>query len=77
LFAVGLGTVLSAGALALAPRLLATIFGAEWLPALGPLLIFLAQTPLEAAARILLPMIYATGHAGRGLRLSIAWLAIT
>ena len=31
----------------------------------------------EAAARILLTMIYASGHAGRGLRLSLAWLAVT
>lgn len=68
---------LSAAALALAPALLTPVFGAEWSPALLPLLIFLAQTPLDALAAVLLPVIYALGQAGRGLRLSAAWAALT
>jgi O-antigen/teichoic acid export membrane protein len=68
---------LSAAGLALAPALLVPVFGAGWAPAQLPLLIFLAQTPLDALAAVLLPVIYALGQAGRGLRLSAAWAALT
>jgi O-antigen/teichoic acid export membrane protein len=68
---------LTAVGLALAPRLLAPIFGEEWAGALVPLLIFLAQTPLDAVAAVLLPVIYAAGRAGHGLRLSAVWAGLT
>jgi hypothetical protein len=42
-----------------------------------PLVIFLAQTPLDALAALLLPLVYALGDAGRGLRLSALWVALT
>ncbi len=64
-------------ALALAPALVGPIFGAQWAPAVGSLLIFLAQTPLDALAALLLPVIYAGGQAGRGLWLSTLWVALT
>ncbi len=63
--------------LALAPRLLTPVFGEEWASALGPLMIFLAQTPLDALAAVLLPVIYAAGRAGQGLRLSAVWAGLT
>lgn len=79
--AVGLVLLLSGGlsaaALALAPALVAPVFGAEWGGAVLPLLIFLAQTPLDALAAVLLPVVYALGQAGRGLRLSLVWAALT
>ncbi len=68
---------LSAAALALAPALVAPVFGAEWAGAGLPLQIFLLQTPLDALAAVLLPLVYALGLAGRGLRLSLAWAALT
>ncbi len=49
----------------------------QWGPAVAPLLIFLAQTPLDAVIAVLLPLIYATGQAGQGLRLSLLWTALT
>lgn len=68
---------LAAAALALAPELAAPIFGAQWARAVLPLLIFLAQTPLDALAAVLLPVVYALGQAGRSLRLSALWVALT
>ncbi len=61
---------------AAAPLLVGPVFGAEWLPAVGPLVVFLLRTPFDALATVLLPVIYATGHAGRGLRISAAWAAL-
>lgn len=61
--------------MALAPVLVGPIFGAEWHPAVGPLVVFLAQTPLDALATVLLPVIYAANDARRGLRLSTIWTA--
>jgi hypothetical protein len=74
---VGLSAALTATGLLLGPALLAPLFGPQWAPALGPLLIFLAQTPLDALAALMLPVIYAAGLAGRGLRLSAAWVTLT
>ena len=62
--------------LTLGPHLVRLVFPA-WEPAISALLIFLAQTPLDAVLAVLFPMIYASGHAGHGLRLSIAWTALT
>ena len=62
--------------LTLGPRLVRLVFPA-WEPAIPALLIFLAQTPLDAVLAVLLPLIYAIGQAGRGLRLSIVWTALT
>jgi O-antigen/teichoic acid export membrane protein len=76
-WALTLSAAVSAAALALGPALVVPIFGAQWAPAAGPLLIFLAQTPLDALAALLLPVIYAAGQAGRGLRLSAAWVGLT
>jgi hypothetical protein len=39
--------------------------------------VFLLQTPLDALAAVLLPVVYALGQAGRGLRLSVIWAALT
>lgn len=64
-------------AIGLAPRLVGPVFGSAWQPAIPTLLIFLAQTPLDALAAVLLPLIYATGQARKGLRLSLIWTALT
>jgi teichuronic acid exporter len=61
----------------LASRLVGPVFGSVWQPAIPALIIFLAQTPLDALAAILLPLIYATGQVGKGLRLSLIWTALT
>lgn len=72
---------LSFGAVAvgigLTPWLVGPVFGSAWQPAVPALLIFLAQTPLDALAAVLLPLIYATGQVGKGLRLSLIWTALT
>ena len=60
----------------LGPRLVRLVFPL-WEPAIPILLIFLVQTPLDAVLAVLVPLIYAIGQAGRGLRLSIAWAALT
>lgn len=57
----------------LAPHLITPIFGSQWAPAAVPLVLFLLQTPLDALATVLLPVIYAVGSAGRGLRISLLW----
>jgi O-antigen/teichoic acid export membrane protein len=59
--------------IALAPALVPLVFGPEWQPASAPLAIFLAQAPFDALATVLLPVIYASGDARRGLRLSLVW----
>lgn len=64
-------------AIPLSPALVGPIFGPEWEPAVSALILFLAQTPLDALAAVLLPLIYATGHARQGLRLSAVWAALT
>ncbi|MDX1614564.1 MAG: oligosaccharide flippase family protein [Candidatus Promineifilaceae bacterium] len=61
----------------LGPRLVPLVFGQTWLPAVPALIVFLAQTPLDALAAVLLPLIYASGRAWRGLRLSLTWAALT
>jgi PST family polysaccharide transporter len=77
LLLVGSVTLPLAGlAVALVPRLLVPVFGARWTPAMGPLLIFLLQVPADALATVLLPLIYATGAAGRGLRISLTWAVV-
>jgi O-antigen/teichoic acid export membrane protein len=63
--------------IALGPLLVTQIFGTAWAPAVPVLIFFLAQTPLDVLAAILLPLIYASGQAWLGLRLSIAWAAFT
>jgi len=60
----------------LAPRLVSPIFGPGWAPAVLPLSLFLLLTPLDALATVLLPVIYAGGAAGRGLRISALWAAL-
>ncbi len=71
----GFGT--AAVGMGLAPLLVGPVFGVAWTPAIPALIIFLAQTPLDALAAVLLPLIYATGQAGKGLRLSAMWLVLT
>jgi O-antigen/teichoic acid export membrane protein len=68
---------LAAAGLVLAPLLVRPVFGAQWSGAVLPLMVFLAQTPLDALAAVLLPVVYALGRAGRGLRLSAAWVTLT
>lgn len=63
--------------IALGPFLVAQIFGSAWTPAVPALIIFLAQTPLEVLAGVLLPLIHASGQVWLGLRLSTAWAALT
>lgn len=72
-----LGFGLAAMGIGLAPLLVNPVFGAAWTPAIPALIIFLVQTPLDTLAAVLLPVIYATGQAGKGLRLSAIWLALT
>ena len=67
----------AAAAWALAPALVGPVFGTEWAGAVLPLQVFLLQTPLDALAAVLLPLVYAVGAAGRGLRLSALWAALT
>ena len=71
-------TTLPAAALgiALAPALISPIFGPEWLPAVGPLRMFLVQAPFDALATVLLPVIYASANARRGLQLSLIWMIL-
>lgn len=61
----------------LGPTLVPLIFGPTWVPAVPVLLIFLAQTPLDALAAVLLPLIYASGQVRQGLRLSAVWATLT
>ena len=49
----------------------------QWEPAIPSLLILLVQTPLDALIAVMLPLIYAMGQAGQGLRLSILWTILT
>ena len=63
--------------IALGPVLVTQVFGTAWAPAVPALIFFLAQTPLDVLAAVLLPLIYASGQAWLGLRLSIAWAAMT
>lgn len=72
---LGFGAV--AVGIGLAPLLVGPVFGLAWTPAIPALLIFLVQTPLDALAAVLLPLIYATGQASKGLRLSLTWLVLT
>jgi O-antigen/teichoic acid export membrane protein len=58
---------------ALAPALIEPVFGSGWKPAGLPLTVFLVQTPFDALAVVLLPVIYASGDARRGLLISLAW----
>jgi O-antigen/teichoic acid export membrane protein len=53
------------------------IFGENWLPAIPILRLFLAQAPLDALAAVLLPLIYATGQARKGLSLSLVWAGLS
>jgi len=68
--AVALGIVLG-------PLLVTQIFGVAWAPAVPALIFFLAQTPLEVLAAVLLPLFFASGQVWLGLRLSILWAALT
>lgn len=61
---------------ALAPALIEPVFGAGWKPAALPLTVFLLQTPFDALATVLLPVIYAAGDARRGLLISLAWATL-
>ena len=63
--------------IALGPLLVTQIFGAAWAPAVPALIFFLAQTPLEVLAAVLLPLSFASGQVWLGLRLSIVWAALT
>ena len=67
----------AAAGIGLASRLVGPVFGAAWEPAVPALIIFLAQTPLDALAAVLLPLIYASGQVGKGVRLSLVWTALT
>ena len=71
-----LGLVTVAIGISLGPLLVRWVFP-QWEPAIPPLLILLMQTPLDALIAILLPLIYAIGHAGQGLRLSMIWTGLT
>jgi O-antigen/teichoic acid export membrane protein len=63
--------------LTLGRPLVPLIFGQNWAPAVPALVIFLAQTPLDALAAVLLPLVYAVGRAWQGLRLSLLWAGLT
>jgi PST family polysaccharide transporter len=67
----------AAAGIGLAPRLVGPVFGSAWQPASPALIIFLVQTPLDALAAVLLPLIYAAGQVGKGLRLSLIWTVLT
>ncbi|NDJ34998.1 MAG: oligosaccharide flippase family protein [Chloroflexi bacterium] len=67
--AAGLGILL-------APYLVEPVFGSAWVAAVPALIVYLLRTPFDALATILLPVIYALGEAGRGLRLSLLWAVL-
>jgi O-antigen/teichoic acid export membrane protein len=70
-------TFIAAGlGIALAPAVVPLLFGKPWVPAVPILQLLLLQTPMDALAAVLLPLIYATGRVGQGLRLSLAWAGL-
>ena len=66
----------SAAGILFAPYLIEPVFGEKWVPAIPALIILLAQTPFDALATLLLPVIYAAGDAGKGLRISMIWTGL-
>lgn len=61
----------------LAPQIIDYVYGAKWQPALPSLYWLILTMSISAASGVFLPAIYSLGDATAGLRISIAWAAMT